>query len=158
MNLDEYVCKNHINKLNKKYKTSYFHEEPENLNNENQENILINTNDPVFDEIHEAPTINNFDQPFTANNSPSVISTESSSNVIHHHHHHHHHHYHTNRISEFNSSSSQSDDKFNENDDVNNDDDDGDFNNVDYDDDDDYLLIYAKNLIIKLILMIYLCK
>ena len=61
MNLDEYVCKIHINKLNKKYKTSYFHEEPENFNNENQENILITTHgNPDFDEIHEAPTINNF--------------------------------------------------------------------------------------------------
>jgi hypothetical protein len=131
MNLDEYVCKNHINKLNKKYKTSYFHEEPENFNNENQENILITTNEnPVFDEIHEAPTINNFNQLYTTNNNSNVISTDSSSNVIHHHHHHHHHHYHTDRFSEFNSSSSQSDEKFNDNDDINND-------NEDDDDDDD---------------------
>jgi hypothetical protein len=88
------------------------HKEPENFNNEYQENILINTNENLFDEIHEAPTKNIFISPIQHKN-PSVILTESSSNVIHHHHHnHHHHHHHNNRVSEFHSSSSQSDEKF----------------------------------------------
>jgi hypothetical protein len=34
MSLNEYVCKKHITQLNKTYKTSYFHEEPENNNHE----------------------------------------------------------------------------------------------------------------------------
>ena len=40
MSLDEFVCKKHINKLNKIHKTSYFHKEPENIDNENQEIIF----------------------------------------------------------------------------------------------------------------------
>ena len=40
MSLDEFVCKKHINKLNKIHKTSYFHKVPENIDNENQEIIF----------------------------------------------------------------------------------------------------------------------
>ena len=40
MSLDEFVCKKHINKLNKIHKISYFHKEPENIDNENQEIIF----------------------------------------------------------------------------------------------------------------------
>ena len=46
MSLNEYVCKKHITQLNKTYKTSFFHEEPENNNNENQENNIFHE-DPI---------------------------------------------------------------------------------------------------------------
>ena len=127
MSLNEYVCKKHITQLNKTYKTSFFHEEPENNNNENQENNIF----------HEDPINNNSESIQNNNSQIQILQTESISNVIHHHHHHHHHH-NCQQESNFqkNSSLSQRDDQINENADSGDDDKEDVDDYIDHDEDD----------------------
>ncbi len=66
MSLNEYVCKKHIKQLNKTYKTSFFHEKPD--NNENQENNIF----------HEDP-INSNSESIQNSNSESIQNSNSES-------------------------------------------------------------------------------
>ena len=61
MSLNEYVCKKHITQLNKTYKTSHFHEEPENNNHENQENLIVHE-DPINNICHSSQNNNSQSQ------------------------------------------------------------------------------------------------
>jgi hypothetical protein len=50
-----------ITQLNKTYKSSYFHEEPENNNHENQENLIVHE-DPINNICHSSQNNNSQSQ------------------------------------------------------------------------------------------------
>ena len=103
---DETVCKSHITKMNRTFRSGYFYEIPD-----NQENPLILSNaNSEFQNNNEANANNlndennknlnaennnnlNADNHNNLNEENNSILNEINSNVIHHHHHHHLHHH-----------------------------------------------------------------